>query len=131
MTLLTLALLIFGWGAPATWPQTDAANVARRWTEAFSAGEPAMHAFLAREVTAEGLAQRSMDDRLEIYRKNRRRFGTLKLASVTRSEPAELEVELKASDGSEHTFVFNVQPAPPHKLLTVKMVEKHSLFHHG
>jgi len=112
-------------GPPPTWPRTRPGESARRWVEAFSAGEDAMRDCLDREMAPGTLAQRSTDERLTSYRSLRRRLGRLELVSVARTSTEEVEAWLRASDGSLHDFLFSVQTEPPFKLLSVKILERH------
>jgi len=105
------------------WPDTPAGAAARQWVVAFSKGETAMRQALTELLAPESLATRGLDPRMATYRENRERFGTLVLATVDKSAPAELEVTLLASDLSRHRFVFKTQTAPPHKLLSVGRIE--------
>lgn len=120
-----------GTGAGATvppaardgWPDTPAGAAARRWVDAFSKGETAMRQALTELLAPESLATRGLDARMETYRESRERFGTLVLATVEKSAPAELEATLLAADLSRHRFVFKTQPASPYKLLSVGRME--------
>lgn len=116
------------------WPDTRAGEVARAWVEAFSAGEPAMREFNLKWLTRGSLERKSMDERLEVYRKGRDRFGKLVLASVIKSTPGELTVSLLDSDAAAHEFIFAVQTAAPFKLVSVSLREQqaggHFGFHH-
>jgi hypothetical protein len=108
---------------PDPWPETKAGALARGWVEAFDAGEEAMGAYLARVVPVESLKERSLEERLATYRTNHERFGALRLDTIVRSSPAEVEAILIAADGSDHDFVFEAQTGEPFKLVNVKMIE--------
>lgn len=117
------------------WPETRAGALARRWVEAFSTGEDAMRKCYAEDLTPESLAKKGMDTRIEVYRKNRERFGKLMLGSVVESKENQLTVKLMATDVSVHEFIFDVQAKPPYKLVAVSMREYQSMhgfhgFHH-
>jgi hypothetical protein len=124
--------------APATpaasrdgWPETPAGAVARRWVEAFSKGDEAMRRCLSETLTPESLAERSLDVRMDTYRENHDRFGTLTLATVDASAPGELKVTLLAADLSKHTFVFKAQTEAPYKLISVGRIETRMMSHFG
>ena len=116
------------------WPDTRPGAVGRKWVAAFAAGDSAMTAFYARELSAESLAKKPADQRLGGYHKLRERVGTLGFASVVESAPYELRVKLIDADAESHTFVFTVQSAAPYKLVSVSMMERRSHdfggFHH-
>lgn len=105
------------------WPDTKVGALARRWTEAFGKGEPAMRACLADVMAPEALAKRGLDARMETYRANLERFGSLMLVSVDSSGANTLKVKLAAADFSTHVFTFEAQAAPPYKLLQVLRTE--------
>jgi hypothetical protein len=113
------------------WPDTPAAEKGRGWVEAFSTGEQAMRAFLSNEMAPKSLEGRNVKQRVENYRTLRERYGKLVLGSVEKSTPAELTAKLMASDGSSHTFIFTVQPEPPHKLVSVGIRERSHGGGHG
>lgn len=114
------------------WPSTKVGTLARRWTEAFGKGEPAFRACLAEIMAPEALAKRGLDARMETYRANLERFGSLMFVSVDSSGANTLKVKLAASDFSTHVFTFEAQPKPPHKLLQVSRTEtRHTHGGHG
>ena len=118
--------------APAgEWPETRVGALARRWTEAFGKGEPAMRACLAEILAPEALAARGLDARMETYRANFERFGGLMLVSVDSSGAGAVKVKLAASDFSTHDFTFQAQVKPPYKLLQVSRTETRHLGGHG
>lgn len=120
---------------PATdksgWPDTKVGALARRWTETFGKGEPAMRACLAEIMAPEALAKRGLDARMESYRASLERFGSLMLVSVDSSGTNALKVKLAASDFSTHVFTFEAQPKPPYKLLQVLRTETRHMSGHG
>ncbi len=120
--------------APAAkdgWPDTPAGAAARRWVAAFSKGEEAMRGCLKEILAPASLATRGIEERMTTYRENRERFGTLTLASIEKSAPDEVEATLLAADLSKHRFVFKVDPAEPHLLLSVGRLEVQQVPGHG
>jgi len=108
------------------WPKTKVGALARGWVEAFSAGEEPMRAFLSKNMAAESLKERSLEERMASYRSLRQHFGTLKLGAITSQADGELQTELVPSDGSKVTFTFTAQTKAPFALLAVKMQNPHS-----
>jgi hypothetical protein len=130
--------IAFSAGPPAApaaagdgWPATPAGAVARRWVEAFSKGDEAMRRCLSETLAPESLAERSLDLRMETYRENHDRFGTLTLATVDSSAPGELKVTLLAADLSKHKFIFKAQTEAPYKLISVARIETQMMSHGG
>jgi len=121
-----------GGNAGDGWPDTRAGAMARRWVEAFAKGDSAMRACLTETMATESIEQRGIPERIKSYKEVRERFGTLELASINKSKPAELEATLIASaDMSKHKFVFTVQSKPPYKLISVGRLEQRSGHGHG
>jgi hypothetical protein len=120
-------------GARTTWPDTPAGAIGKQWVEAFGAGDSAMRAFYGRALGKAALAERSVAQRLERYRELREQYGTLKLFAVVKSTPAELTASLMDAEAKRHEFVFKVEPAAPHRLVSVAINQRrHGLhgFHH-
>ena len=131
----TTATTIAKPAAPAAihdgWPDTPPGAVGRGYLAAFAAGDSVMRIFLARELSPESIAHRSIDSRITSIRGLRDRFDRLALASVVTSAADSVVVQLLAADGTQHQFTFQVQSAPPHKLESVTMrdfrTESHGL----
>lgn len=124
MRALILAVLLLA--AAPSWPNTPAGAMAKQYVDAF-ASEQAMRAFLLRNPT-----DRSTDERLATYRESKKKFVTLQLASVVSSKPSQLVAKLVSKDGKSYEFTFNVEPAPPHKLVSITRVEQRMEGHgHG
>ena len=105
------------------WPETRIGVLASQWVDAFSTGEDAMRAFIQQNMSAASLAKKSMPQRLETYRRNREKFGTLMLTSVVKQAPGELTVTLMTAAGKTESFVFTQQSAPPYLLESVGMLQ--------
>jgi hypothetical protein len=113
----TFAILLLLLTASPERPHLDVH--AKQWLTAFAGGEETMRAFLARSIAEEELRKRSVDERIDGYRKLRKRFGTLKAKAVLRDSPETYELLLVAADGSEHEFIFTGQADAPFKLLSI------------
>ena len=113
------------------WPDTNAGRIARGWVEAFSAGEAAMRKYLAASLSADALAKKSMEERMENYRTNREKYGKLSFVSLVSSKPAELTAKLMDEDGKSREFVFKVEEKTPFKLVSVTIKENMLMRHFG
>ena len=113
------------------WPDTPAGLLAYTWVEAFSSGERAMQSFLETHIRKESLAKRPMKERLATYRAMRDKLGSLTLASVEKSDPAELTADLLAEDATQHRFVFKVEPRAPHYLISIGTFDRRHGGHGG
>jgi hypothetical protein len=103
--------------------------LAHEWLAAFASGEDAMRAFLTKNIAAEALANRTIEQRMDGYRTLRKRFGTLKVKEILSSSSGTVEMLLVASDRSEHEFIFTAQTSDPFKLLSIALREVH--YGHG
>jgi len=113
------------------WPETELGRLARQWTRAFSKGEAAMREALPRLLSAESLAKRSVDARIESYRTMHERFGNLMLVSVDSVGAGALKVTMSSSDMSPYQFLFIAQPGPPYRLGQITMFDRRSGGHGG
>lgn len=113
------------------WPATELGRLARQWTQAFSKGEAAMREALPQLLSAESLAKRSLDTRIESYRTMHDRFGSLMLVSVDSVGVGALKVTLAASDMAPYQFLFLAQPGPPYRLAQITMFDRRSGGHGG
>ena len=129
MRSLILAILLLA--ASPSWPNTPAGAMARDWVQAF-ASEPAMRAFLVKNVTEEGLRERTIEERIETYRESKKKFVTLQLGSVVSSKSDQLKAKLVAKNGKSYEFTFTVQRDAPHKLVSITRTETraHGFFGH-
>ena len=115
------------------WPDTRAGAVARRWVEAFSAGEKAMRAALPDLLAPGAFDRHSMEERIETYRASHERLGTLMLVKILKSAPGEITASLASSDLTERPFTFKVQTEPPYRLISVTALDRvpgHGFFNH-
>ena len=113
------------------WPDTPAGMVAFAWVEAFAGDDDAIQMFYEKHLSKEALAKRPMRERLQSTRALRERIGTLALASIEKSAPAELTAALLAEDAAQHRFVFKVQPKAPHHLISVSTFDSRHGHGHG
>jgi len=124
--LITLVLAI-----ASPWPDTPAGSIAQQWVNAYPS-EAAMRAFYARNLDPEDIKKRSIDERIVTWRQAQKEFGNLKFVSVVSSKPEELKVMLARADGEKREYTFTVKPSPPHKLVSITLMEYvkhgHSLF---
>jgi hypothetical protein len=127
-TLLLFLAAATLFAATNPFPATPAGSVAKAWVDAFPT-EPAMKAFLLKNVSEEGLKRRSLDDRLKTYRELKKKYGSLRFQSIVESAPYELQVSLLCTaDDTKRTFTFSVDEQPPNKLASISIAE---LQHHG
>lgn len=137
-TVLTLLLTSFvaamAFAAPAEWPKSKPGAMAKAWIEAFNGGEKQMRGFLEKNVTAESLVQRPMEQRLSTYRDLKKKFGSLKLEKVTSETENAVEATLVDADDKTHEATIEIQKDAPFKLKSVKltMQQAHDFFglHH-
>ena len=112
-----------------SWPQTRAGAMARAWLDAFNSGEVQMRRFLGSNMAERSLKERSIDTRMETFRDLRKRYGTLSVKGITRSDAVQLDALISCGDGTVRTFRFELEDEPPHKLQAIRIFESHRRGH--
>ena len=113
------------------WPDTREGDLARRWVEAFSKGEKAMHAAIPDLLSKESLAKTGMDERMERYRSLHDKMGSLMLVKIEKSAPGELTALLATSEMEQIPFTFKSQTEAPYRLLSVTAQMMQQMHGHG
>lgn len=119
-------------GAATSWPAGRTGMFAKRWVDAFAAGEDSMRAFLTTDMAAASLAERNVAARIERYREMHDSYGRFQLEQVVKSEARVLTVKLLDAQAKSYDAVFTLEPQPPFKLKSVTLRTRtaggHSLF---
>lgn len=103
-------------------PDTQAGQRVAAYIQAFNAGdEPSMRAFITNNVAPAALQQRPVDARIEVYREMRADIGTLTLRRVLAAREDAITVAAQSKRGEWLTLGFAFEPAPPHKLLGLRI----------
>ena len=89
--------------------------------DAFNSGEAEVFSKFSRQHrTDESLARSSMEERLQGYRQTFEEWGRLRPLRFALTRPEELFV-LVETDVGEMVFGFEVEPEPPHKLVSISV----------
>lgn len=123
---LLLFLLFF---FPSTFAQVsdDVPNGDRinAYVKAFNAGDDAMSAFLKDNVSEAALKERSVADRLQVYRQMHARLKSIEIKGFPGVEVSGQEMavtaRMKSSTGELADITFLFEPAPPNKLIALKV----------
>ncbi|MCX6828139.1 MAG: serine hydrolase [candidate division Zixibacteria bacterium] len=91
--------------------------------EAFNGGEGAMKGFILECIAEQSLKQRTMEQRLEMYRNMQRDFGQLRPDRVVRADSATATILVESGDKTWFTFSFQFEALPPFKLLGIRIEE--------
>lgn len=116
--VLVLAVAVQA-GAPkaASLPSTPQGRQVEAYLKAFNSGdEKAYLAASDKLMTPELLAKRPAEERAKMFQRLRGDFGTLKIARVVTSTPAQISFIAPPKDGNEGTFTFGFQPEAPYKI---------------
>ncbi|MEW6366330.1 MAG: serine hydrolase domain-containing protein [Acidobacteriota bacterium] len=104
-----------------TMPDTVAGRRAAAYFAAFNSGdEEAMRAFLTENIADDALRARPIDLRLKTYAELRGEAGALTPVKVLRSPEPILLVLVKTAKGEWLEYSFDLDPAPPHKLRSIR-----------
>ncbi len=117
------ALMVLAQSAEAPkLPDTQAGLRVTAYVQAFNSGdEQLMRAFIANNVAPSALQQRPVDARIEVYREMRADIGSLTLRRVLEAREDALTVAAQSKRGEWLTLGFAFEPAPPHKLLGLRI----------
>ncbi|HXG92243.1 MAG TPA: serine hydrolase domain-containing protein [Blastocatellia bacterium] len=97
-------------------PDTEAGRRVGEYIKAFNTGEEAIRAFIASNVSKEGLERRSLDERLNIYREMRSNMESITPRRIIETSESRITIlfETKRGDWFEIGFLF--EPQSPHYL---------------
>ena len=132
LTLCTTAPSHAAPGAATSWPAGRTGMLAKRWVDAFAAGEDSMRAFLTTDMAAASLAERNVAARIVRYREMHDSYGRFQLGQVVQSEARVLTVKLLDAQAKSYDAVFTLEDQPPFRLKSVTLRTRasggHSLF---
>lgn len=117
---LTICLI---WTIDFVYPDTPSGKIAAGYVAAFNGGdEAAYRKFEEANRAVASLKMRTMDERMEMYRKLRGEWGTLTPTKLISSRQNELTVAINATtSGEEMSFGFEFEKEPPGKLVAIRI----------
>jgi len=120
----TLVLLTAATPASFQFPSTDVARHAAAYLTAFNSGkEENVRACIETHVAKAALAQRSIDERVAIYRDLHDQHGTLTPMSVVESAEDHLQITASDAHGGTLDMTFMAEAQPPHMLTGLRIME--------
>jgi CubicO group peptidase (beta-lactamase class C family) len=90
--------------------------------KAYNGGEEAMKAFLLGCMAEQSLKQRTMEQRLDMYRNIQGDFGQLRPDRVVRADTGLATVLVETEKKNWLSFAFQFETAPPYKLLGIRIL---------
>ncbi len=102
-------------------PETDAGRRVAAYITAFNSGEQAMRRFFADNVSAELLARRTIDQRIEVYRNMKSSMGAIQLRRVIEAGPSAITLLTQSQNGDLFEFSFKFEPEPPHRFAGLRV----------
>lgn len=103
-------------------PETQAGQRAAAYIQAFNSGdEQLMRAFITNNVAPAALQQRPVDARIAVYREMRANLQTITPRRVLAAREDDISLLAQAKTGEWLTLGFAFEPAPPHKLLGLRI----------
>jgi hypothetical protein len=106
-------------GSPkaASVPSTPQGRQVEAFLKAFNSGDEKAYLAASDKLMApELLAKRPPEERAKMFQRLRGDFGTLRIARVVKSTPAQIAFTAPLKDGNEGTFTFDFQPEAPFKI---------------
>lgn len=90
--------------------------------DAFNSGDDKkMTEFFEQNYTKEFFAQRTIEERLKSFNMMRSDMGNLEIFRFMKTPDDIFSISVKAQKGGGATFEFAFEPAPPHKITSLKM----------
>jgi len=108
--------------ADLDWPDTEPGRHAREYFPAYEGGEAAMRAYFAAHVSAEDLADRSIDARIGIWRQIQSNQGALTPVAVLGTGDDFCTVLARNASGETLKITFRCRAEVPHALVAL-MIE--------
>lgn len=102
-------------------PPNEAGGHAKAWFQAFNEGEPAMRKYLQAHVAPAGLARRSLEDRIEIYRDLKDERGTVTPLKVESFTASDVKAIARGARGGRFAITFHCEEEAPHGLLGIQI----------
>jgi CubicO group peptidase (beta-lactamase class C family) len=102
-------------------PDTEGGRRIAAYVEASNSDDPArMAAFFKDNFAPPALVERSVDERIARWKKNREMLGRLTPVRLVDSREDRIALEIRGENGDVPTFTFDFEPGPPHRILGVK-----------
>jgi CubicO group peptidase (beta-lactamase class C family) len=115
---------VFAFAAPADdLTSTPAGKRVLAYITAFNSGdEAAMRAFYTENIPDSLLAVRSVDDRMQVYRRMHGDIGHMDLERVLKNGDAQVSVLIKGQSGKRFRVDFPTESVAPHKILGIRLM---------
>ena len=108
--------------APPALPLTEAGQRVDGYIKAFNSGSlETMRAFISANVGEDAIKRRSIDERLQIYKEMLANMKSLELNRVMEATPGSITGLFHTGNGEWFEIGFMFEPAPPHKLLGLRV----------
>ena len=107
--------------AAVRWPAGELSRRVQAYFAQLRGSEADGRRFLAENIAESGLPDAPVDERLDRRRMMLERIGVLTPLEVVEAGPAAMSVLCRAANGEELLAIFEGEPAPPHKLLGVRL----------
>lgn len=103
-------------------PDTPAGRAAAAYVRAFNSGDTAvMRSFIGDFMSAAGPSTPSVEARLVGYRRMYANLGVVTVIGVGAESPERIAVRVRAAAGGTATLTFEVQPAAPHRVVSIRV----------
>jgi CubicO group peptidase (beta-lactamase class C family) len=120
-TLLCVVMVLPAFAQVKT-PDTPGGKRVAAYLTAFNSGdEAAMRAFFEKNISAEALKTRSIDDRIQIYKQMHQRLETLRLDRVTSADSQSITALIQSHSGEWLDVTFLLDGTPEQKLVALRV----------
>ncbi len=106
----------------ASFPDSPAGRIAGQYSRAMSTGTPdAVRAFLRSSLAPNPGDSRTIDARAEIHVGLQGSLGFMTLLKVEAASENDVSFVVRAVQAGERTFTIRVEPAPPHRIMSIQV----------
>ena len=101
-------------GAAATLPDTPQGKRIAAYLQAFNSGDEKTYlAMQDAQMTPEVLKRRTFEERVQMFKRLRGDFGTMKVTKVLKASATEIHLAIPNKEGIEATFIFSFSAEKP------------------
>jgi len=106
-------------------PDTPAGRAAAAYFRAFNTGDPErMRKFIQESTAPNPSDSRTIDDRVAAHQGMYGRRGSLIPVVIENSSPSELTLQVRSAKMGTAMMIFNVEPAAPNRLISVRIMDQ-------
>lgn len=117
-----LLTILFLTAFPVTAQNVSPEQRIKDYFKAFNSGdEKAMRDFFNENIAAKSLAERTVEQRLEFYKRMLGDMESVEVKQITSENPTEITAAAQTKRGEWLNFTFSFEPSPPQKIIGMRV----------